>query len=114
MNKGLIGKISFISLLLLAFVVALIYTKFEFTMSVAFSFIFAIILIIFTSSFRKEFPSNFQTVKDLIRIVGSLDTRIWNREEVYERVKEIIVDQFDGNEEDVLPNSHFINDLGLE
>jgi acyl carrier protein len=64
--------------------------------------------------FQSEFPNNFQTVKDLIRIVSTLETKVWKREQVYNRVKMLVIEQLGVKAEKVLPDSHFIKDLGMD
>ena len=66
-----------------------------------------------TSVFRIEFPRKFYFVKDLVRIVSTLDEAVWNKNEVYSRVKKLVVDQLGVKENNVHPNSHFIDDLGM-
>lgn len=66
-----------------------------------------------TSGLKVEFPSNLSLVRDLTRIVSTLDTTVWEKEDVYNRVKKIVVDQLGVKESDVYPNSHFIDDLGM-
>ena len=90
-------------------------------LSITESAIFAILAAIFNSMilntatlwFQAEFPKNFQTVTDLIRVVSTLETKVWNREQVFNRVKMLIVEQLGVKAEKVLPDSHFINDLGM-
>ena len=91
-------------------------------LSITESAIFAILAAIFNSMilttttlwFQAEFPKNFQTVKDLIRIVGTLETKVWKREQVFNRVKMLVIEQLGVKAEDVLPDSHFIKDLGMD
>jgi acyl carrier protein len=66
-----------------------------------------------TSNLKVEFPGNFSLVKDLTRIVSTLDATVWQKEDVYNRVKEIVIEQLGVKESDVHPNSHFIDDLGM-
>jgi acyl carrier protein len=85
------------------------------------SIIFSILAAIFNSMilnaatlwFQAEFPKNFQTVKDLIPIVSTLETKVWKREQVYNRVRMLVVEQLGVKPESVLPDSHFIKDLGM-
>lgn len=88
------------------------------TESIIFSFLAAIfnsmILNTATLWFKTEFPKNFQTVKDLIHIVSTLDTKVWQREQVYNRVKMLVIEQLGVKDENVLPDSHFIRDLGMD
>lgn len=108
-------KILILVLFLVAFSTAMFQTGYEISLSLVFSLGCLALLVILTSfSFmRNEFPPNFQKVKDLIRIVGSLESRVWSRPDVYDRVKAIIVKRLGVKEEEVFPNSHFVNDLGM-
>lgn len=72
-----------------------------------------LILSIFTLPLKKEFPPNFQVVKDLIGIIGSLDNQQWSREKVYNRAVTLVSMQTGIKEKDIFPDSHFINDLGM-
>jgi len=91
-------------------------------LSITESVLFSILAAIFNSMvlntatlwFQSEFPKNFHTVKDLIRIVSTLETKVWKREQVYNRVKMLVTEQLDVNAENVLPDSHFVNDLGMD
>lgn len=74
----------------------------------------SIILNVAALSVQTEFPKNFVTVQDLTRIVGTLDTKVWKREQVYNRVKMLVVEQLGVQSEHVLPDSHFIHDLGMD
>lgn len=77
------------------------------------SIIVAAIIQAATNSLKAEFPNNFSLVKDLTRIVSTLDATVWDKEDVYNRVKQIVVEQLGVKESDVRPNSHFIDDLGM-
>jgi acyl carrier protein len=91
-------------------------------LSITESAVFAILAAIFNSMilntatlwFQSEFPKNFQTVKDLIRIVTTLETKVWKREQVYNRVKMLVAEQLGLKDEDISPDSHFIKDLGMD
>jgi len=61
-----------------------------------------------------EFPKNFQTVGHLAKAAGSLNSKIWERDEVYNKLKTIISVQLSIPEEIIYPNSHFIDELGME
>lgn len=71
------------------------------------------ILTLFTKSMKYEFPSNFMYVKDLIKIVGTLQTKVWGKDEVYKKVRKIVAAQLNIKENDILPDSHFVKDLGV-
>ena len=86
----------------------------EIVLSLIPSCVIGIVLNFVILPFQSEFPKNYQTVKNLIRIVSTLDIKIWSRDEVYYQVKKVIIEQLDVKEEDVQPNSHFIYDLGMD
>jgi len=73
----------------------------------------SIILSVATLSLKTELPKNFHTVKDLIPIVSTLDTRVWTREQVYNRVKILVIEQLGIDADKVLADTHFITDLGM-
>lgn len=71
-----------------------------------------VILFLATSMLKTELPNNYRFAKDLIPLVRTLDTSVWTNDEVYTRVKILVVEQLGVNESDVHPDSHFIKDLG--
>ncbi|HAW52260.1 MAG TPA: hypothetical protein DCX54_08035 [Flavobacteriales bacterium] len=107
-------KISILVFTLGAFIAAMPLTGYEIILSLIFALGCWALFVFLTSFMRNEFPPNFQKVKDLIRIAGSLESKTWTRAEVYNRVKAMIIEQLGVKEEDVSPDSHFINDLGME
>ncbi|MFK5971588.1 MAG: hypothetical protein QM487_15920 [Candidatus Marithrix sp.] len=113
LEKKLWMKVLITISMLVTFVLLIIETE-NMALSLIPSCAIGIILNFSMLPFQSEFPKNYQTVKDLIRIVGTLDTKIWSRDEVYNRVKKIIVEQLVIKEEDIQPNSHFIDDLGID
>ena len=46
-----------------------------------------------TASFKTEFPHDVYRVGDLIRFVATLDSKVWSREEVLERVRNLTVEE---------------------
>jgi acyl carrier protein len=98
--------------IMLTFILIMIETG-DIVLSLIPSCIIGIILNFVILPFQSKFPRNYQTIKDLIRVVSTLDTKIWSRDEVYHRVKKVVTEQLDVKEEDVQPNSHFVNDLGM-
>lgn len=106
-------KVLMLSILSIFFLLVLYKTHYDFALSIIFTCIATLIMIGMTSFLCYEFPDKFKTVKDLIRIVGSLDTGVWKREDVYTKIKELVVEQLSVKEEDVHPDSHFVNDLGM-
>ena len=75
--------------------------------------LFSILMAIGTIWARTEFPKKFTTVGDLAKIVCSLDNKVWTEEETYQKLKRIISEQLGVSIEDIHPDSHFVNDLGM-
>lgn len=96
-----------------AFLLAYIETQ-SASLSIILSFVVGFVFHTATSFLSVEFPKNFQSVRDLTRVVATLDSNVWNRDDVYLRVKQLIVEQLVVKESDVKPNSHFIRDLGMD
>jgi acyl carrier protein len=67
-----------------------------------------------TIPFRIEFPASCSRVKDLVRYVGSLDPRVWSKETVFVKLREIIVEQLGVKESQVTLEAHFVNDLLMD
>jgi len=68
---------------------------------------------VLTVPFKRELPTEFNQVKDLIKFVTTLDSRIWSKEEVFQKVRSITVEQLGVNESHVTLEAHFVNDLGV-
>ena len=66
-----------------------------------------------TSPWKQMFPSKFSTVKDLIRFVATLETSVWTEDEVFQKIKHIIVEHSGVKESDVTPETDFVKDLGI-
>ena len=97
---------------LISFPIFLYFTHFTVVLSFLAACTLIFVLRTLTIPMKLEFPANFEKVKDLVPIIRSLETKVWDREDVYEKVKEIIVQQLGVKESEVLPDSHFVNDLG--
>ena len=82
-----------------------------------FSFIAAVVVGVIVdlimTPFKCELPTEFNQVKDLIQFVTTLDSRIWSKEEVFQTVRAITVEQLGVNESHVTLEAHFVNDLGV-
>jgi hypothetical protein len=113
-----LGKSSWMKVLitismLVTFILLMIETE-DIVLSLIPSCIIGILLNFVILPFQSKFPKNYRTIKDLTRIVGTLDTKIWSRDEVYYQVKKVVVEVLGVKEEDVQPNSHFVDDLGMD
>ena len=84
-----------------------------FILSIVASLSVMLILVFATAPFKTEIPKKFFTVADLIRIIASRQSKIWDREELWEKIKKIIVEQLGVQEEDVQPDADFFKDLGM-
>lgn len=92
----------------------LIFAMKEFISPFILTCFFHIILNASTKSLCTEFPNKFLLVKDLTRIISTLETKVLSRDEVYDLVKDIIIDQLGIKEDKIQPDSHFIKDLGID
>lgn len=61
-----------------------------------------------------ELPITFQRVKDLIPLVGSLNDKTWTNEGVLNKVMLITAEQTGLNISKFTPDSHYIDDIGLD
>ncbi|MDD2335945.1 MAG: phosphopantetheine-binding protein [Geobacteraceae bacterium] len=63
--------------------------------------------------FSVEFPDGMSKVKDLIKLVKSLDSRTWSEEEVFAKIRTITAEQLGVDELMVTLDAKFVDDLGL-
>lgn len=105
-----------VSLIYLSSLVTLAAALFETesaSLSLIVSCLLGVTLYSVASLFKIEFPRDYRRVRDLVRIVGTLDASVWNREDVYFRVRKLVSEQLGVKECDIHPNSHFVKDLGM-
>ena len=62
---------------------------------------------------RNKIPDTCSTVKDLIPYITTRSIKVWEKDEVYEEIKNLIVEMFYINPVLITPDSHIIDDLGL-
>ena len=60
-----------------------------------------------------EFPDGMSKVKDLIKLVKSLDSRTWTSEEVFVKIRTITAEQLGVDESLVTLDAKFVDDLGF-
>lgn len=91
------------------------YYKFFYDVILAFvgTILFSVLMFVGTMWAKTEFPRHFSTVGDLAKIVCSLDNKVWTEEETYQKLKIIISEQLGVSIEDIHPDSHFVDDLGM-
>lgn len=79
--------------------------------------VFALIVLfafrLITAPFKTEFPKGFIQVKDLVKFVKTLNSEIWTRNAVFEKVRQIVVRELAVKESDVTLEANFVKDLGL-
>lgn len=63
--------------------------------------------------FSVEFPDGMSKVKDLIKLVKSLDSKTWTEEEVFVKIRTITAEQLGVDESLITLDARFIDDLGL-
>jgi acyl carrier protein len=66
-----------------------------------------------TTPFKTCFPSKFSRVRDLVPFVRTLDSKVWSRDEVFQKIREITVEILGVKPEQVKMESHWVNDLGV-
>ena len=62
---------------------------------------------------RNKIPDTCSTVKDLIPYITTRGIKVWEKDEVYEEIKNLIVEMFYINPVLITPDSHIIDDMGL-
>ena len=109
------GEIIFLiySIMAIFFSIILFFTNLSLSYNILFSLMLLIVLIASTSRFKTDFPRQFYNVKGLTRIIGSTQNKIWNREELWIKIKDLIVEQLGVLPEEVVPDADFIDDLGV-
>jgi len=68
---------------------------------------------VFTSRWRRRFPRRMRKVKDLIRFPGTLDDRVWTRDEVFLAIRRIVAQHLVIEPQRVRLDARWIDDLGL-
>ena len=68
----------------------------------------------FLTPLKNKIPDDCSTVKDLIPYITTRSTKVWGKDEVYEEIKNLIVEMFAIKPSLITPNSHIIDDLGLD
>jgi acyl carrier protein len=63
--------------------------------------------------FSVEFPDGMTKVKDLVKLVKSLDSRTWTEEEVFAKIRTITAEQLGIDESVITLDAKFIDDLGV-
>lgn len=86
-----------------------------FSISVGVAILVMILLVFATNPMRSEFPRQFSTVGDLVKITKTLQPQKWkDKNEVYLRIRKLTAEQLGLNEEEIFPDSHFVKDLGID
>ena len=80
--------------------------------------IFPALLVLFlgdrvTTRFKTNFPPSVTRVRDLVQMVRTLDCRVWTRDEVFEKVRDIAASTLGIKPEQVKLESRWADDLGV-
>ena len=65
-----------------------------------------------TLPLHRDFPLGFSQVQDLVRLITTLDTRTWSRDEVFQKIRVITAEQLGVEQSLVTWDAEFVNDLG--
>lgn len=76
--------------------------------------VLAILAEVLTRGCRVEFPTKLSTVGDSVRLVTTLDSGIWTKEQVLGKIQVIAADNLGLKPEQITPNSHWVKDLGAD
>jgi len=86
---------------------------FPFATSLTYTLLLFVLLERLTLLYRNDFPDGMSQVKDLIKLVKSLDSKTWTEEEVFIKIRAITAEQLGVDESQVTLDARFIDDLGL-
>jgi acyl carrier protein len=67
-----------------------------------------------TAALKREFPPGFSQVQDLIRFVSTLDAGTWSKDDVFRKLRAIIVERLAVDESEVTLEAEFVKDLGVD
>ena len=67
-----------------------------------------------TEKYAVLIPQDYSEVKSLIPLVKSLDNRVWTKDEVFAKVRDITVDVLAVTPDKVKLESRWVNDLGMD
>lgn len=98
---------------MLFFATLLFWLDFPSTLALISSLSLYILLSFMTRPFSYEFPDGMSQVKDLIKLVKSLDSRIWTEEEVFVKIRAITAEQLGIDAALVTMEARFVDDLGV-
>jgi acyl carrier protein len=99
--------------LILPLVLFMMFLNFPFFLALVFSLPFFILTYGTTRLYSTDFPDGMTTVKDMIKLVKSLDPRTWSEQEVFIKIRAITAEQLGIDESQVTPEARFIDDLGM-
>lgn len=98
---------------LLAFM-ALLLNGIPFIPSLIVSLIAMIFFNVITQKMANRIPYNYRSVATLIPFAGCNDDTIWEKEKILQRVIEITSEQLGIPVEEIRPDSHFVEELGID
>lgn len=89
-------------------------TWWPFIMALLVAVVAGILANLITIPFMQEFPESFLKVQDLIKLVRTLDSRNWTKDEVFKKIREITVEQLGVKESQVTLEANFVKDLLID
>ena len=66
-----------------------------------------------TVPLKREFAARYSEVRDLVQFISTLDAGVWSKEEVFQKVRAITVEQLGVKESQVTLEARFVDDLGV-
>ena len=105
-----------VTVLLLVLAVAtclglVVFTCFPFALALGTAVLVSIIGVYLTVPLQREFPDRYSQVRDLVQFVTTLDSGTWSKEEVFQKVRAITVEQLGVKESQVTLEANFVKDL---
>jgi len=91
-----------------------IFTQLPFIITLIAAIITGCISAYLTLPLKRKLPPRFRRVSDLVQFVTTLDTGTWLKDEVFQKVKAITIDQLGVKESKVTMEARFIDDLGVD
>jgi acyl carrier protein len=111
MSRFLIGAtVAILSMIVYA---VIRYSGLGFIGAVALAVVLARVANELTRPHRVCIPSRFNTIRDLIPYAITSDQIKWTREQVSDRMKQIVTEQFDLDESEYTEDSRFLEDFGI-
>ena len=76
--------------------------------------VYPLLAVRLTRRWQNLIPSKYQTVRDLVPLMDATEGIEWNREQVAEKIKRILIEDFGVEEKDYREQAKFSTDLGID